>query len=105
MGGSKPRTKFEPVQLKAEPEWYVRITLPHGEDIHIDEFKTEAEARAWIDDKSADFFTQKSTREADTPQGLNQKVSARASRLRAKFDAGEGDEGREGVGEVLVVLG
>jgi len=53
MGGSKPRTKFEPVQLKAEPEWYVRITLPHGEDIHIDEFKTEAEARAWIDDKSA----------------------------------------------------
>jgi hypothetical protein len=25
---------------------------PHGEDIHIDEFKTEAEARAWIVDKS-----------------------------------------------------
>ena len=52
MGSSKPRTKFEPVQLKAEPGWYVRITLPHGEVIHIDEFKTEAEAKMWIYDKS-----------------------------------------------------
>ena len=38
--------------MKAEPEWYVRITLPHGEQIHIDEFITEAEAKSWIDDKS-----------------------------------------------------
>ena len=53
MAGSKRKTKFEPVQLKAEPDWYVRITLPHGEEIHIDEFKTEAGARAWIDDKSS----------------------------------------------------
>ena len=53
MAGSKRKTKFEPVQLKAEPDWYVRITLPHGEEIHIDEFKTEAEARVWIDDKSS----------------------------------------------------
>jgi len=52
MGISKQKTKFAPVQLNAEPGWYVRITLPHGEDIHIDEFKTEAEARAWIVDKS-----------------------------------------------------
>ena len=52
MAPSKQRAKFAPVQLKAEPGWYVRITLPHGEDIHIDEFKTEAEARAWIVDKS-----------------------------------------------------
>ncbi len=52
MAGSKCKTKFEPVQLKTEPDWYVRITLPHGEEIHIDEFKTEAEARVWIDDKS-----------------------------------------------------
>jgi len=48
----KPHTKFEPVQMKAEPVWYVRITLPHGEQIHINEFATEAEALTWIDGKS-----------------------------------------------------
>jgi hypothetical protein len=53
MGAHKHKTKFEPVQMKAERGWYVRITLPHGEQIHIDEFISEAEARAWIDDKSA----------------------------------------------------
>jgi hypothetical protein len=53
MGISKPKTKFAPVQLKAGLGWYVRITLPHGEEIHIDEFKTEAEAALWIADKSA----------------------------------------------------
>ena len=56
MPGSKPKTKFEPVQMKAEPEWYVRITLPHGEQIHIDEFITEAEAKSWIDDKSVTWL-------------------------------------------------
>jgi hypothetical protein len=56
MLGPKPKTKFEPVQMKAEPEWYVRITLPHGEQIHIDEFITEAEAKAWIDDKSVTWL-------------------------------------------------
>jgi hypothetical protein len=53
MGAHKHKTKFEPVQMKAEPGWYVRITLPHGEQIHIDEFIAEAEARAWIEHKSA----------------------------------------------------
>jgi len=52
MGASKHETKFEPVQMKAEPGWYVRITLPHGEQIHINEFITECEAQSWIDDKS-----------------------------------------------------
>ena len=56
MGSSKRKTKFESVQMKAEPEWYVRITLPHGEEIHIDEFKTESEARSWIGDKSVSWL-------------------------------------------------
>jgi hypothetical protein len=56
MGNSKPKTKFEPVQMKAEPGWHVRITLPHGEQIHINEFITESEARSWIDDKSATWL-------------------------------------------------
>jgi hypothetical protein len=52
----KPQTKFEPVQMKAEPMWYVRITLPHGEQIHINEFITEAEALTWIEDKSISWL-------------------------------------------------
>jgi hypothetical protein len=56
MGSPKPKTKFDPVQMKADPGWYVRITLPHGEEIHINEFKTDAEARSWIDDKSVSWL-------------------------------------------------
>jgi hypothetical protein len=48
MVGSEPKTKFEPVQLKAEPGWYVRITLPHGEQIQMSGFETEVRARDWI---------------------------------------------------------
>ena len=55
-GMGKPQTKFEPVQMKAEPGWYVRITLPHGEQIHINEFITEAEALTWIEDKSTSWL-------------------------------------------------
>ena len=52
----KPQTKFEPVQMKAEPGWYVRITLPHGEQIHINEFVSEAEALTWIEDNSTSWL-------------------------------------------------
>jgi hypothetical protein len=54
MPQRKRIVKFEPVALKAAaPGWYVRITLPHGEKIQINEFKTETEAKNWIADKSA----------------------------------------------------
>ncbi len=53
---AKSQTKFEPIQMKAEPAWYVRITLPHGEHIHINEFTTEAEAQTWIDGKSTSWL-------------------------------------------------
>jgi NAD(P)H-flavin reductase len=56
MVRSKPQTKFEPVQLKAEPGWYVRITLPHGEQIQMSGFETEARARDWIATKAADWL-------------------------------------------------
>jgi hypothetical protein len=36
----------------AEPGWFVRITLPHGEQIHINNFNEVTEARNWIADKS-----------------------------------------------------
>jgi hypothetical protein len=56
MVGSKPKTKFEPVQLKAEQGWHVRITLPHGEQIQMSGFETEARARDWIATKAADWL-------------------------------------------------
>jgi hypothetical protein len=42
--------------MKAEPGWYVRITLPLGEQIHINEFTTEAEAWTWINCKSTSWL-------------------------------------------------
>ena len=46
--------KFEPVELKtARPGWYVRVTLPHGEQIQMNEFKTETQAKDWIANKAA----------------------------------------------------
>jgi hypothetical protein len=48
----EPHTKFEPIQLKDDSGWYVRITLYHGVEGHINFFKTEAEARTWIGDNS-----------------------------------------------------
>jgi hypothetical protein len=53
----KPHTKFEPIQLKAASGWYVRITLPHGEQSDINYFKTEPEAKLWIDEKSSAWLT------------------------------------------------
>ena len=54
MSQRKRKVRFEPVELKAaEPGWYVRVTLPHGEQIQMNEFMTETEAKNWITDKSA----------------------------------------------------
>ena len=49
----KPHTTFEPIQLNGDSRWYVQITLPNGVQSHISFFKTEAEARTWIDENSA----------------------------------------------------
>ena len=41
--------KFKTVVLTAaEPGWFVRVTLPHGEHVTLNRFKTEAMARDWI---------------------------------------------------------
>jgi hypothetical protein len=47
-----PKTQFEPIQLKGDSRWFVRITLPHGVQSQISDFKTEAEARTWIGENS-----------------------------------------------------
>jgi hypothetical protein len=56
MRKHSPETKFEPVELKADPAWCVRVTLPHGEQIQVNRFETEARARDWISNKAADWL-------------------------------------------------
>jgi len=52
MATHKPKTKFEPAELKAGTGWCVRLTLPSGRQPQIDGFETEAEARDWIKARS-----------------------------------------------------
>jgi hypothetical protein len=53
------KVKFEAVDLQAaEPGWYVRATLQHGEQILVKSFETEAEAKDWIA-KSAEAWVKK----------------------------------------------
>jgi hypothetical protein len=52
MGYGKLKTKFAMVQVKAESGWHIRATLPHGECIQVNYFKTEFEAIEWIADKA-----------------------------------------------------
>jgi hypothetical protein len=47
---------FDPVELKAEPSWYVRIAFPSGEQTYVGGFITEAAAREWIATKSAEWL-------------------------------------------------
>jgi hypothetical protein len=49
----KRKVKFEAIDLQAaEPGWYVRATLPHGEQILVKSFETEGDAKDWIAKRS-----------------------------------------------------
>ncbi|MGB8416758.1 hypothetical protein [Paraburkholderia sp.] len=43
------RLVYDPVQLKDESGWFVRVTSPYAFERHINGFVSEAEGRAWID--------------------------------------------------------
>ncbi len=47
---------FEAVELKDGNGWYVRLTRPTMLPQHIGDFKTEEEAREWIDAKSREWL-------------------------------------------------
>jgi hypothetical protein len=49
----QPKAKFEPVEMKVGNGWYVLATLLRGGPIQLGGFKTEDEARKWIEAKSA----------------------------------------------------
>jgi hypothetical protein len=57
---SGPKAKFEPVRLRVEPHWYVRVTFPSGQQKYIGGFETEAAAQEWIALKSAEWLQLKS---------------------------------------------
>ena len=48
MPHSKPKVTFDAVQEKGRKSWYVRATLAHGQQPHIDGFTKKAEALAWL---------------------------------------------------------
>jgi hypothetical protein len=56
MAESAAKETFDAVELKDGSGWYVRLTRPAMLPQHIGDFKTEAEAREWIDAKSAEWL-------------------------------------------------
>ncbi len=56
MEYTKPKTTFGMVQLKTGSGWHIRATLPHGERVQVNYFKTELEAIEWIADKSTPWL-------------------------------------------------
>jgi hypothetical protein len=56
MEYTKPKTVFGMVQLKAGSGWHIRATLPHGECVQVNYFKTEFEAIEWIADQSTTWL-------------------------------------------------
>jgi hypothetical protein len=52
----KRKTQFGKIQLKAGSGWHIRATLPHGELVQVNYFKTEIEAIDWIAGESAPWL-------------------------------------------------
>jgi hypothetical protein len=49
--------RFQAIELHgAEPGWYVRVTLPHGETIDINNFNSENAAIEWIASKGSHWL-------------------------------------------------
>ena len=52
-----PKAKFEPIALRAEPSWHVRVAFAGGEQTYVDGFEAEDAARAWIAQDSGAWLT------------------------------------------------
>ncbi len=52
----RPKTKFGLFQSKADSGWHIRATLPHGERVQVNYFKTEDEAIEWVAEKSLSWL-------------------------------------------------
>jgi hypothetical protein len=49
----KPDPTMTPCPLKDASGWYILLTWPDGREEQMDDFTSEEEAQAWIDDESA----------------------------------------------------
>jgi hypothetical protein len=48
LANIKRNARFEPIELKDGPGWYVHVTLPRMKQHKLGNFLTELEAREWI---------------------------------------------------------
>jgi hypothetical protein len=53
----QPKTRFEPVKLRAVPNWYVRVAFANGEQTYLSGFETEVAAREWIERHATPWLT------------------------------------------------
>jgi hypothetical protein len=53
MATAKPKVQFEPVPIRGASGRYVLIKLPNGQQPQLGNFRTETEAREWIEHESA----------------------------------------------------
>ena len=52
---AQPTLRARP--LKNYSGWYVLVTWPDGTSLHVDDFKSEAEAESWIEHDSSDWLS------------------------------------------------
>jgi hypothetical protein len=58
MARAKPKVDFEPARMKFGTGWCVRVMFAEGLCPQLGGFKTEEEARDWINRKSAAWLKQ-----------------------------------------------
>jgi hypothetical protein len=58
MGKSRVKVKFDPTPFKIGSGWFVRVSLPNGDQTQISGFFTEAEAKEWIAGESPGWLKQ-----------------------------------------------
>lgn len=48
----KPKIEFRPTEMKSGSGWFVQVLLPRLPPLQVGGFKTEEEAKEWIQQKS-----------------------------------------------------
>jgi hypothetical protein len=53
MKAHHTHARFDPIEMKVSPGWFVRVTLQGREPARLGGFRTEAEASEWIKRESS----------------------------------------------------
>jgi hypothetical protein len=67
MVDAKTKVIFEPVELKAEPSWYVRVAFSSGQQTYLGGFISQAAAQEWIALKSVEWLALKECEQKAPP--------------------------------------